>query len=120
MIDQEKTNSAPGTGISEAQRMAKIRELLVGPVIADESARVDQSFGRLDELVRQQQQTITALQARIQELEERHHAGMKRLQVRLLGMVETLLADEDDLRSRLMQSETLQPKLENDDGNGSS
>lgn len=110
MIEKKNTDSAaPGSGISEAERMAKIRELLVGPVIADESARVDQSFGRLNEFIREQQETIAALQTRIQELEDRQRVGMSRLHVRLLGLVEALLADEEAVRSRLTQSEVLQP-----------
>ena len=110
MIEKKSTDSvAPGGGISEAQRMAKIRELLVGPVIADESAREDQSFDRLNDFVKQQQETITALQTRIQELEDRQSAGMSRLNARFLGVVEALLADEETVRSRLVQSEILQP-----------
>ncbi|MDH3659803.1 MAG: hypothetical protein OEU92_07210 [Alphaproteobacteria bacterium] len=116
MNDQMKKDSAaPGAGISEAERMAKIRELLVGPIIADESARVDQSVGQL---AKQQEAAIAALQARIQELEDSQRIGMKRLQTRLLGIVEALLVDEEELRSRLRKSEALLPKLHGDRGNG--
>lgn len=87
--------------------MAKIRELLLGPVIADESARVDESVDRLNELVREQQEAITALHAKIRELEDRQRAGMERFRVRLLGMVEAVLADEDDVRSRLKKNDAL-------------
>ena len=121
MIDPERENgTASRAGISEAQRMAKIRELLVGPAIADESARVDQSFGRLDELVKDQQKAIAALQARIQELEESQRVDMKRFKMRLMSLAEALLADEEDVRARVMENETLLHKLESDGGNNGS
>ncbi|MGI9510841.1 MAG: hypothetical protein ACR2QJ_15985 [Geminicoccaceae bacterium] len=115
IIDQKHTSqSAPSAGISEAERMAKIRELLVGPVIADESARVDQSVARLDKLAKAQHETIIALQARIQEMEDRERINSKQVRMRLLGMVEALLADDDEVRSRLMKNETLLSRLESD------
>lgn len=121
MIDQKKTSSpAPSAGISEAERMAKIRELLMGPVIADESARVDQSVGRLNDLAKTQQDAINALQARIQELEDRQRVGMKRVQMRLLGMVEALLADEEDVRARLSKNEIFLSRLKSDRENSGS
>ncbi|MGI9488549.1 MAG: hypothetical protein ACR2RF_22250 [Geminicoccaceae bacterium] len=116
MNDQKKASQpTQGAGISEAERMAKIRELLVGPVIADESARVDQSVARLNELVEEQHQTIIALQSRLGELEDSQRVDMKRVRLGLLGIAETLLADEEDVRSRVMRNETLRQRLENDD-----
>lgn len=113
MIDQKKTSSpATAENFSEAERMAKIRELLVGPAIADESARVDETVARLNDLVRDQQETIVTLQARIRDLEDDQRVDMASLRVRLLGIVETLLAEEEEVRSRLMRSETLMSKLE--------
>lgn len=109
------SDPGPDTGMSEAERMARIRELLVGPVIADESARVDQSFDQLKELVEEQHQTIIALQSRFRELEDTHRADVKRLRLSLLGMVETLLANEEDVRSRVMKNDTLRRELENVD-----
>lgn len=117
MTDKENVGSHPtsSAGLSEAERMAKIRELLVGPVIADESARVDQSVAQLNELVEEQHQTIIALQSRCRELEDGRRADMKRVRLDLLGLVETLLADEEEVRSRVMQNETLRARLENAD-----
>lgn len=115
LIDQKQaSHPAPSAGISEAERMEKIRELLMGPVIADESARVDRSVSRLDELAKAQKESIIALQARVQELEERQRVGMKQMRMRMLGMVEALLADEEDVRARLLKNETLLSKLEGD------
>ena len=104
-----------GAGISEAERMAKIRELLVGPVIADESARVDQSVAGLKELVEEQHQIINTLQSRIRDLEGSQRADRKRARLELLGIAEALLADEEDIRSRIMQNEIFRSKLEADD-----
>lgn len=116
MTDKEKVSDpTPGTGISEAERMAKIRELLVGPIIADESARVDESVARLNELVEKQHQTIIALQSRLGELEDSQRTDMKRVRLSLLGIAETLLASDEDIRSRVMQNETLRQRLENHD-----
>lgn len=109
------SHPVPDADISEAERMARIRELLVGPVIADESARVDQSVAQLNELVEEQHQTIIALQSKFRELEDSHRADVKRLRLNLLGVVETLLADEEDVRSRVMQNATLRRELENID-----
>ena len=115
IIDQKQaSHPVPSAGISEAERMEKIRDLLMGPVIADESARVDKSVSRLDELAKAQKDSIIALQARVEELEERQRVGMKQIRTRLLGMVEALLADEEDVRSRLSKNETLLSKFEND------
>ncbi len=116
MNDQKKTNEpASGVGISEAERMSKIRELLVGPVIADESARVDESVAHLRELIEEQHQTIIALQSRLGELEDDQRADMKRVRFTLLGIAETLLAEEEDVRSRVMQNQALRQRLEDDD-----
>jgi|GEM_PF-7067618 len=116
MTGQKKASGVtPTVDISESERMAKIRELLVGPVIADESARVDQSVEHLNKLVREQREAISVLEARIRELEESQRVGMTRLRVRLLGMVEALLANEEDVRVRLAQNQTLLPELENND-----
>ena len=116
MNEPKKTSGAAAvSSISEAERMAQIRELLVGPAIADESERVDKSFDRLSDLAKEQAETISALQARIQALEERQHADMRNHQTRLLGMMEVLLASEDEVRSRLKQHEALWSRLE--DGN---
>lgn len=113
MIDDEKTSDAAQmAGFGEAERMAKIRELLVGPALADESARVDQSVSRLSELAKVQNETIAALQTRIQELEQTQRIGMDQLRLRLLGLVETLLADEEDLRARLAQNDMLMSRLD--------
>ena len=95
--------------------MTKIRELLVGPVIADESARVDQSVARLKELIEEQHQTIVALEARLGELESDQRADIKRVRLGLLGIAETLLADEGDVRSRVMKNDALRQRLEIDD-----
>ncbi|NJO36261.1 MAG: hypothetical protein HC871_00030 [Rhizobiales bacterium] len=117
MNDKNETGGIMTTaGISESERMAKIRELLVGPVIADESARVDQSFDRLNQLLRDQRETISALQTRLQQLEENQQTDMQRLQVRLLGIVEALLADEEELRSRLAENGSLSARLDEIDG----
>ncbi|MEZ5933307.1 MAG: hypothetical protein R3F54_15420 [Alphaproteobacteria bacterium] len=117
MNDQSETSGTMATvSISESERMAKIRELLVGPVIADESARVDQSFDRLNQLLREQADTISALQAKLQQLEETRQTDMNRLRVRFLGLVEALLADEEELRSRLARNSSLAPRLDEVDG----
>lgn len=115
-VQKETNKSAPVAGISEAERMEKIRELLVGPVIADESARVDEAVSRLNDLMRDQQESITKLQARIGELEGSQRAGMRQLQLRLLGMVEALLAKEEDVSARVKGNQLLSPELQDDDG----
>ncbi len=116
MNDQKKTSQpVSDASISEAERMAKIRELLVGPVIADESARVDESVARLNKLVEEQHQAIIALQSRLGELEESQRADRKRVRLGLFGIAETLLADEEDVRSRVMQNETLRQRLKDDE-----
>ena len=118
MTESKKTsNVAPNAEISESERMAKIRELLVGPVIADESARVDQSVERLHEIVNEQRDLISTLEARLQGLEEKEQNDMARLRVRLFGMMEALLADEDDVRARIQQNQTLASKV-NDESRG--
>lgn len=117
MTAQKETNAnLPAAGISEAERMAKIRELLVGPVIADESARVDEAVRQLNDLVRDQQEAISKLQARIGELEDRQRADNKRLKLRLLGIVETLLASEDDVDTRVTGHHLLAGELVDDKG----
>lgn len=116
MSDQRKTDdAAPASSFSEAERMAKIRELLVGPAIADQSERIGKSVEGLSESAREQQETIDALLARVQALEESQRAGMREQRMRLLGMMEALLADDEELRARLMRNEVLWSRLE--DGN---
>lgn len=108
MTEQKKPSEArPNAEISESERMAKIRELLVGPIIADESARVDQSVERLHEIVNEQRNLITTLEARLRDLEEKERNDMAQLRVRLFGMMEALLADEGDVRARIQQNQTL-------------
>ena len=108
---KETSKDLPAIGISEAERMAKIRELLVGPVIADESARVDEAVRQLNDLVREQQDTISKLQVRIAELEERQRTDNTRHRIRMLGIVETLLASEDDVSKRISGSPSLAGEL---------
>lgn len=117
---KETSSNLPAAGISEAERMAKIRELLVGPVIADESARVDEVVRQLNELVQDQQDAISKLQARIGELEERQRVDNKRLKLRLLGIVETLLASDDDVSARLTGHHLLAAELTDDRGHNGS
>ena len=113
MNDRKEDNpDTSNAGISEAERMAKIRELLVGPVIADESARVDQSFAGLKGLVEEQQHTIAALETRIRELEDSQRAERQRVRLGLLGIAESLLADEEEVHSRVKRSDALRTKLE--------
>jgi uncharacterized coiled-coil protein SlyX len=111
---KEASKDLPAVGISEAERMAKIRELLVGPVIADESARVDEAVSELNDLVRAQQEVISKLQVRIGELEELQRLNNKQLRLRMLGIVETLLADEADVSERLSGNQMLTAELEDD------
>lgn len=92
--------------------MSRIRDLLVGPVIADEQARHDQSVGRLDQALADQSETIAALKARIGELEQAQCAEIERLDLRLLGMMEALLVDQQSLRARLAENEQLKPYLD--------
>lgn len=103
----KKANSEATETLSEAERMARIRDLLVGPVIADEQVRRDQSIGRLDQSIADQSQTIAALTARISDLEQAHRLETERLDLRLLGMVEALITDEKGLRDRLAKSDQL-------------
>ncbi len=111
-MDEKKSEDAsPGSGISEAERMAKIRELLIGPALADESARMDRSVSRLDEAASVQRETVAGLQSRLDELEVRQSREIDRLQTRLLGLIEALLADEEEIRARLMHSDVLRTKL---------
>ena len=114
-----ESKTAQAADLSESERMAKIRELLVGPVIADESARVDQSVDRLHVLVNEQRETITTLEGRIRDLEESHRIGMERLRLRFQGMVEALMASEDDLRARVAESKTVLPGFESDEPHNS-
>lgn len=108
MVEKPKTaDTAAAPAISEAERMARIRELLVGPSIADQSARVDQSVGRLDQTLADQAQAIATLKGRLDDLQARQRAETERLDLRLLGVVEALLADEQGLRARLAGSDLL-------------
>lgn len=105
------TSSETAQNLSEAERMARIRDLLVGPVIADETARRDQSVGRLDQALADQSSVITTLKARIDDLEQRQRVETERLDLRLLAMVESLLVDEEGLRRRLAKSDPLKSYL---------
>jgi hypothetical protein len=115
-VQKETSKGSPAISISEAERMAKIRELLVGPVIADESARVDEAVSQLNDLVRVQQETISKLQIQLGELEDRQKANNKQLRLRLMGIVETLLASEDDVSARVMGNQILAAELKDDRG----
>lgn len=118
-MDEKKTSDASKMpGISEADRMAKIRDLLLGPVIADESARVDRSVGRLDDLAKEQRGAIADLKRRLDEFEQQQRAEVERLEVRILGLVEALLADENEIRARLRQHDTLRSRLPDRDDAG--
>ncbi|MGI9436422.1 MAG: hypothetical protein ACR2Q4_16610 [Geminicoccaceae bacterium] len=97
--------------MSEADRMARIRDLLVGPVIADESARRDQSIGRLDQTIAEHAEKLATLRSRLDDLQQVQRAETDRFNLRLLGIVEALLADENELRKRLAQSEVLKHHL---------
>ncbi len=115
MIDRKKEihpTSGSDSGISEAERMAKIRELLVGPVLADESARVDESFAGLKELVEKQSRLITNLESRILELEDGRRADRERVRLGLFGIAESLLADEEEMHSRIIRNDVLRAKFE--------
>ncbi len=109
---EPKTETRAIEDLSEAERMSRIRDLLVGPVIADEQARHEQSVSRLDQDLAAQAQTIAALTARISELEQSHRLEAERSNLRLLGMMEALLADERDLRARLVKCDPLRSKLD--------
>ena len=112
MTEENKASGAAlNVDISESERMAKIRELLVGPVIADESARVDQSVDRLNEIVKEQRERITTLEADLRDLKDSQRNDMARLRVRLFGMMEALLADEDDVRARVEQNQALSSEI---------
>lgn len=108
--DQSKaTKSELTEGLSEAERMSRIRDLLVGPVIADEQARRDESVTRIDQSLSDQSQSIETLTARLGELEKAHCLETERLNFRLLGLLEALLIDEKVLRARLEGLEQLKP-----------
>lgn len=116
MTEQTKMDEGKrAEGISEAERMARIRELLVGPVIADESARVDQSVGRLDQTIADQAAALARLQEQLDRLESSQRETTERLHLRLLGMVEALLTDEQGLRARLVESEAVRSYLRDAD-----
>lgn len=89
----DQTVSSETSGISEAERMARIRELLIGPVVADEAARTAQSISTLDEAAKSQSETIASLQERIETLEKQRRVDIDQLRIRLLSLVEALLAD---------------------------
>ena len=91
--------------------MSRIRDLLDGPVIADETARRDESIGRLDRALADQSETIGTLLARIDDLEQAQRADAEKLNLRLLGMVEALLTDQENLRDRLAESDHLKAYL---------
>lgn len=113
MTDTSKTNASnTEDNISEAERMSRIRDLLVGPVIADETARRDQSVSRLDQALADHSQTLSALQARINELEAAQERETRRQDLRLLGIVESLLTDEQGLRNRLAKNDQLKSYLD--------
>ena len=106
-------DDAPASDISEAERMAKIRELLVSPVVADEAARTEQSISRLEETTSAQRETIASLQHRLDDLEQKQQADVEKLRTRLFGLVEVMLADDEELRARLMQSDVLRSTFQN-------
>lgn len=117
MTDQNNTGKEePSLGISEAERMARVRELLVGPAIADQSVVINQAIDSLSERIREQQETIATLRSRIQELEDSHRINTSKLQTRLLGVAEALLANDEDLRPRLTNNEAFNGKLDDDGG----
>ena len=107
----KKTNAEAPETLSEAERMSQIRDLLVGPVIADEQVRRDQSINRLDQTIADQAETIDALRVRINDLEQAHRLQTERLDLRLLGMVEALITDEQGLRNRLAKNDQLKAHL---------
>ncbi len=112
MVETSKSDTTDSTqNLSEAERMLRIRDLLVGPVIADESARRDQSVSRLDQALADQSALITALTARVHDLEQVQRAETARLDLRLLGIVESLLTDEQGLRSRVAKNDRLKAYL---------
>ena len=113
MAETSKTNASDvSEHLSEAERMSRIRDLLVGPVIADETARRDESVSRLDRTIAEQSESIKALQTRISELEASQRAETERLDLRLLGIVESLLTDEQGIRNRIARSDQLRSYLE--------
>jgi len=91
--------------------MARIRELLVGPVVADEAARTAQSINTLDEAAKSQGDTIASLKLRIEELEGEQRASAEQLKMRLLGLVEAIFSDDREIRERLMKNELLRSKI---------
>lgn len=112
MAEPSKTNASEATqNLSEAERMLRIRDLLVGPVIADESARRDQSVSRIDQALVDQAALIAALTARVNDLEQVQRAETARLDLRLLGIVESLFTDEQGLRSRVAKNDHLKAYL---------
>ena len=111
MVDnpQKSDNSTP-QALSEAERMARIRELLVAPVVADESARVGQSLERLEKLLSEQVEKYARLSEKLKRLETAQRADARRLDLRLLGVVDALLTDENGLRARVAGNELLRPQ----------
>ena len=110
MADTEtpKSNSAENPEMmSEAERMLRIRDLLVGP----ESAKRDESVNKLNSALADQGALIEALTARVRDLEQEQRAETARLDLRLLGIVESLLTDEQGLRSRVAKNDRLRSYL---------
>jgi molecular chaperone GrpE (heat shock protein) len=123
--------------MSEAERMSRIRDLLMGPVIADQSAKVEQSVERLNTAITDQAtnqaKLVAELTARLERLEAEQRAAVdklqseqrqaaerletaqqastERLQLRLLGLVDALLCDEADLRARINGNKLLAARL---------
>ena len=119
MADNLKTRgNAAHQGLNEAERMARIRDLLVGPVIADESARVDQSLERIGSSLTDQGQALQQLTKRLERLEALQETEIRRLDLRLLGMAEALLADESSLRARIADNKQTGPALDKLTANG--
>ena len=112
MVDNpQKSDNTTPQALSEAERMARIRELLVAPVVADESARVGQSLERLERLLSEQVEKYARLSERLKRLESEQRADARRLDLRLLGVVDALLTDENGLRARVAGNELLRPQL---------
>jgi hypothetical protein len=120
--------------MSEAERMSRIRDLLMGPVIADQSAKVEQSVERLNTAITDQAtnqaKLVAELTARLEaeqraavdklqseqrqaaeRLETAQQASTERLQLRLLGLVDALMCDEADLRARINGNKLLAARL---------
>jgi hypothetical protein len=108
MVETSKPNNTETTqNLSEAERMLRIRDLLVGP----ESAKRDESVGQINQSLADQSALIAALTARVGDLEREQRAETARLDLRLLGIVESLLTDEPGLRMRLAKSDRLRAYL---------